>query len=271
MGWRMKTWMVTGIHNLRWLPNAIANFDRQSRNQERGIILIENGSGIGVTDGVKLPAGTVVLRSDVGAAQPLNAALSWLRYHAPDDWFCKCDSDDYYGPQYLESVHEAIQFEADYAGRCDMYIRTQSGHLWYQEQGHRGFCDAIANGPTLCARVSSAEDFPEVQYWGEDTLWCQRMHELGHRFYALPPEHMCYQRWNDNEHTWPCTDEEIIAGCSVPFWDLGQLSTDVIDGIVTRPKGTRIQAPTLTLDNSMPFRILMTQLKDQENAAPNLH
>jgi hypothetical protein len=260
--------MVTGLHDARWLRNAVDNFERQRREwfaQARGLILIENGNGLGVTDGTQLPAGTVVLRSDTGAAQPLNAALSWLRTNtSPDDWFCKCDSDDYYGPQYLESIHEAVQFEADYAGRCDMYIRTQSGHLWYQEQGLRGFCEGLANGPTLCARVSSAEDFPEVQYWGEDTLWCARMKELGNRFYALPPEHMCYQRWHDNEHAWPCTDTEIIAGCSVPFWDLGLWDSDIVDRVISRPKGTRIVAPPLTLETSMPYRILMEQLRQTE-------
>lgn len=258
----MITWMVTGLHDPRWLGNILDNYQRQT-HPSKGLILVENGSGLGVTVGAQLPEEVVVLHSCRGPAQPLNAALQWLRTNAPDDWFAKCDSDDYYGPKYLESIQEAVLAGADYAGRPDLYIKTQSGHLWLAERNLRGFCDEVANGPTLAARVTSAEDFPEVQYWGEDSLWCSRMRELGNRFYALPPEHMAYQRWSDNAHTWPCTDIEIIAGCSVPIFDFGEWNPDVVDGLVPRPEGARVEAPALTLENSMSTRVLMENLSPE--------
>jgi len=263
----MKTWMVTGLHDPKWLGNILSNYERQT-HPSKGLILVENGQGIDATSPEKGDRVSVILRSEPGPAQPLNAALAWLRSHAsPDDWFAKCDSDDYYGPSYLDSIQEAVKSEADYAGRPDLFIKTQSGHLWLASRNLRGFCDEVANGPTLCARVASSEDFPVVQYWGEDSLWCSSMQEKGNRFYALAPEGMCYQRWSDNAHTWPCTDIEIIAGCSVPIWDLGLWNPDVVDGLVPRPQGVRVEAPPLTLENSMSTRVLMESLSPEMRTA----
>jgi len=129
----MKTWMVTGCHDRRWLDNVVANYARQTR-VDKHLIIVENGGGIGAAlDCVALP-GVVVLQSEPGPAQPLNAALAWLREHAsPADWFCKADSDDYYGPGYLESIQPAIDEGLDYAGRSSLYIRTTEDRLWYVE------------------------------------------------------------------------------------------------------------------------------------------
>ena len=254
----MKTWMVTGLHDRRWLENTLANFARQTRSDKR-LIIVENGKGLGcAADCIGLP-GVTVLHSEPGAAQPLNTALGWLREHAsPDDWFAKCDADDAYFSGYLDSIQEAVDAGADYCGRCDLFIRTQSGHLWYQEQGLRGFCNGVANGPTLCARIGTAMEFEIVERWGEDLLWQHAMQQAGRRFYALPPEGMAYQRWPDNAHTWPCTDDELIEGCTVPTYDLGLYNTDIVDGIVPRPKGTLLEPVPFT--GGMPMRILREQL-----------
>lgn len=256
-------WMVTGLHDRRWLENVLANYARQTRADKR-LIIVENGKGLGCAADC-----VVVLQSEPGPAQPLNAALAWLREHAsPDDWFCKCDADDYYGPKYLESIQSAIEAGADYAGRCDLYIRTMAGHLWYQEQGLRGFCNGIANGPTLAARVGTALDFPIVEPWGEDTAWIQIMQQAGRRFYSLPPEGMAYQRWSNNEHTWPCTDDELIEGCTVPTFDLGPWNADIVNGTVPRLQGTLLEPVPFT--GGMPLRILRESLERAATAHINV-
>lgn len=262
----MTTWMITGLHDPKWFCNAVENYLRQDY-PDKGLVLVENGEGIGVGT-YKFDYrkhGIVVIRSEPGTSAPLNAALDWMRSNASlDDWWCKCDADDYYGPGYLSSIQEAIEAGADYAGRCDMYIRTMAGRLWLQERNLRGFCDDIANGPTLAACLRLSGDFPEVDSWGEDTLWCQEMQKQGRRFYALPPEHMCYQRWPDNNHAWPCTDDELRTGCSVPFLDLGPWNLDIVNGVVPHPEGVRLEPPPVELDNLMAVRVL------RENLAPDI-
>jgi len=246
-------WMVTGLHNPRWLPNILANYERQT-HPSKGLIIVENGAGIGATHPERGDRVSVILRSDPGPAQPLNAALAWLRSHAKaDDWFCKADSDDYYGPGYLSSLLPAIKSGAAYCGRASLYIRTTEDRLWYVEGEPNAH---LFHGPTLAGRVSSALDFPVVTDWGEDEAWCKAMYRDGRMPFTLPPEHFCYQRWADYEHTWPCTDYEIRTSWDAPFLDLGPFDPEIVNGSKPRPSGFDIGVAELTPETFMPFRIL---------------
>jgi glycosyltransferase involved in cell wall biosynthesis len=216
-------WMVTGLHDPRWLPNILDNYERQTY-LDKGLILVENGPGVGVAEVARLPSGVVVLKSESGPAQPLNVGLQWLRSHSPSDWFCKCDSDDYYGPGYLSSLLPAIKSGADYCGRASLFIRTTEDRLWYVEGEPNAH---LFHGPTLAGRVSSALDFPVVKDWGEDEGWCQAMYRNGRMPFTVHPEHFCYQRWPDYTHTWPCTDYEIRTSWNSPFVDLGIFDVEI--------------------------------------------
>jgi glycosyltransferase involved in cell wall biosynthesis len=252
----MKTWMVTGCHDRRWLDNVVANYARQTR-VDKHLIIVENGGGIGAAlDCVALP-GVVVLQSEPGPAQPLNAALAWLREHAsPADWFCKADSDDYYGPGYLESIQPAIDEGLDYAGRSSLYIRTTEDRLWYVE----GKPAHVFHGPTIAARIGSALDFPLVRDWGEDAEWCLVMQRAGKSCVTLPPEHVCYQRHAGHAHTWPVSDLELRGAWPVEFIDLGPFDARVVDGTIPRPPGTSLGVEPLSPETFMPFRVLREQL-----------
>jgi len=71
-------WMITGLHEHRWLNSVVSNYARQT-HASKGLVIVENGKGLGcAADCVGLP-GVVVLQSEPGPAQPLNVALDWLR------------------------------------------------------------------------------------------------------------------------------------------------------------------------------------------------
>lgn len=261
----MITWMVTGLHQPGWLANAVANYARQTHAGKR-LIIVENGKGLGAAaDCVGLP-GVVVLQSESGPAQPLNAALSWLREHAsPDDWFCKADSDDAYFPAYLDSILEAVEAGADYAGRSSLYIRTTDNRLWYVEGKQDAY---VFHGPTIAARIGSALDFPEVKDWAEDAEWCLAMHRAGESCVALPPEHVCYQRHAGHAHTWPVSDLELRGAWDVEFFDLGPFDADVVNGTKPRPLGVSLGVEPMRPETFMPFRILREQMGLAPTADP---
>jgi glycosyltransferase involved in cell wall biosynthesis len=202
------------------------------------------------------------LVSQRGPAQPLNAALAWLRENADGkDWFAKCDSDDYYGPGYLDSITEASG--ADYAGRSSLYIKTMDNHLWFVE----GKPDVhVFHGPTIAARIGAALDFPIVRDWGEDAEFCLAMHNAGRKAFVLPPEGVCYQRHGNYKHTWPCSDHEIQTSWNAEFHDLGPLDLDIVNGIKPRPRGTSLGVAEFTIESSMAVRILMEKVAAMRGA-----
>jgi glycosyltransferase involved in cell wall biosynthesis len=244
-------WMISGLHHPRWLSNILDNYNRQTYPNKR-LIIVENGDGIGIS--VKLPKDIIILRSDSGPAQPMNVGIEWLKQHAePQDWFCKCDSDDYYGPQYLDQIHTAISSGADYTGRKALYIKTSNDKLWFAESKDESF---IFHGPTIAARIESSLYFPLVKTWGEDIAWCKAMHNAGYKSVTLCPEGFCYQRWPKYNHTWPCTDIEIRVLWRVDFEEFEMLDFDIINGIKKRPIGKILHVPEVDSSNFMPFRIL---------------
>lgn len=246
-------WMISGLHDVCWLQNILANYNRQEYPHRR-LIIVENGKGIGVTKNIQLPIGTIVLTSNPGPAEPMNAALHFLKKHRKyDNWFCKCDADDYYGPQYLLQIRAGIKLGADYLGRKSLYIKTTDNHLWYAESKDSDF---IFHGPTIAARVGAAVEFPLVQGWGEDAQWCKTMNRIGRKSVILPAEGFCYQRWSNYQHSWPCTDFEIRTLWQVEFLDLGNLDLDVVNGVKERPLGKSLDVPEVDSSNFMPFRIL---------------
>jgi len=250
-------WMTSGLHERRWLDNVVTNYARQTHTDKR-LIIVSNGKDLGcAADCIGLP-GVVVLQSESGPAQPLNAALAWLREHAnPNDWFCKCDADDYYGSGYLDSIRPAIEAGADYAGRSSLYIRTTEGRLWFVE----GKPDAhVVHGPTIAARIATALDFPIANGWGEDTDWCLAMRRAGKSCVTLPPEHFCYQRHAGHAHTWPVSDLELRGAWDVEFIDLGPFDADVVNGIKPRPLGMSLGVEPMSPETFMPFRVLREQL-----------
>lgn len=250
-------WMISGLHDPRWSANVLENFQRQEYRDKR-LVLVENGAGIGASRILHLGPRCTLLTSDTGPAAPLNAALAWLRAHAsPGDWFAKCDADDYYGPGYLDSLLPAIDVHADYAGRSSLYIKTTENRLWYVEGKPEIH---ICHGPTIAGRISMALDFPVVADWGEDAEWCIDMYRAGASPHVLAPEHFCYQRWSDYEHTWPCTDLELRTSWAAEFIDLGPFDADIVDGVKPRPSGGSLGIAEFAPEHFMPLRLLRDQL-----------
>jgi hypothetical protein len=229
--------------------------------RDKRLILVFNGA----SHNFERAHDIVVLNSERGPAQYMNAALGWLRENAPPtDWFAKCDSDDYYGPRYLESVADSEQFGADYSGCNSAYIKPMAGGLWFVN----GHSDSMFHGPTLAARIGTALPFPHVDDWGEDELWSANMVRECRQPLVRAPEGFCYQRWTDNEHTWPCTDSELLRAWALPFSDLGAFNLRVVNGDIARPTGTPVGSPDTDINDFMAIRVLKEKIRCNSSKTP---
>jgi hypothetical protein len=246
---------IAGLHDPRWLKNILSNYKRQ-RYTKKGLIIVENGDAIGSVDQAILPEEVIVIKSEKGPAQAMNAGLEFLKTRAnSNSWFCKFDSDDWYGAKYLTTINTAIKAGVDYCGRSSLYIKPSSGKkLWYVKSTQQM---TIFHGPTIAGKISSAVMFPEVKDWGEDEQWCIEMTKAGRSCITLEPEHFLYQRHADYTHTWPCRDDEIRTSWQTPFQEMN-FDIDIVTG--KKPRlGKMLDVPEFSLDNFMPFRLLREQ------------
>jgi hypothetical protein len=241
--------MISGLHDPRWVNNILENYVRQNYRFKR-LLIIENGNGIGTCEHLILPKNVYILRSEIGCSQYMNAGIEWLREYSWRDWWAKCDSDDYYGPNYLDQINEAAKTNADYAGRNSIYVRTTDNHLWYLS----GNSTHIFHGPTLAAKVATTHLFPLVKTWGEDLLLCKNMKSMAKRPYIMEPKGFCYQRFSYYDHTWPCTDVEMRTIWQSDIIDLGEFDLNKVES--GSKSGELLPKIELNHDNFMPFRLI---------------
>lgn len=242
--------MISGLHNPKWLHNILDNFYRQTYKDKK-LIIVENGKGNNIANNIYSKDITII-KSDVGVSKYINAALIYIRGCSKcTDWICKTDSDDYYGPEYLSHLNSEIEkTNPDYLGRKSIYVKSTEDHLWLLKH-------TMYHGPTLAANIVSCIDFPYVNSYGEDALWCNFMETQGKKSLTIEdPSNFCYQRWNPKNHSWPCRDIELRTAWRVPIKDLGVFDIGVVNG-KKEPKIEQIlDVPPVTPETFLPFRLL---------------
>lgn len=235
----MTAWLVTGIDSAAWVGNALANARRQTV-QDLRLVAVRNGAGLEVDPGQLRDAGAIVVESEHGCAEYVNAGITEVRRRAaPSDLFLKFDADDYYGPRYVE---RALAAAAPGVAVCQtaIFVRMPSGELWSVTwpAGVVG----VRQGPTLGCLVRDLRDFPRSPSdWGEDGLWLKEMLGAGVEFCAVPMGHFCYLRHADRHHAFPIADESLrhIWG-PAEVRSLGPWDEAVVNGERPAPDGVPI-------------------------------
>lgn len=222
----MTIWCICPFAREGFLNNVLENFDRQTY-EDRRLLVVANGSAYKISFGHKR---TKLLRSRTNLSDPMNKGLEYLRKRAgKDDWFCKFDDDDYYGPDYLSSIASVAESGANAVARYKVWMRTPDNILWTVDNG-----DMMPHGPTLASRVDIAEDFPEVQGWGEDGLWVQKMQKKGIVFTRGPLEGFCWLRYQKGHgHSFPLQPRHFLM-LDVNVDEYGLYNEDVVNGIEKR-------------------------------------
>ena len=187
-----------------FLPKIIENFQRQTLVEKELIILV-NSTSMKV-DSVGYPF--IQIPEEVSLGACLNQGIRLAKY----DFVTKMDDDDYYGPNYLKEVYEAlVQTDADVVGKRSFYIYFKSNeelrlynpnheNQWIVNNGTFTSSDFLS-GATLAfkKKILDRVSFPNVNI-GEDSGFQRLCYEKGMKVYSLSKEHYAYLRYDDPQH-----------------------------------------------------------------------
>lgn len=238
----MVIWCITGIDSLDWLQNTRNNFIRTSQNIDARLILVENGSGINTI--TTLFDNEILLKSEPGVSSYINTGLYYIRHYGnTNDWFCKFDSDDFYGESYLRDILSLSNNGAKAVGSASLFVKTESDKLLFVDAGYKQG-DVLydpPHGPTLSSQIDVALNFPiPPDPWGEDMLWYESMKNAGVQFISRQHYGFAYCRYNHRQHTFPPREGELRHCWTAPTFDIGPWNESVVEGYVPMPCGVDI-------------------------------
>lgn len=132
---------------------------------------------------------------------------------ADGDVFSKMDDDDYYAPNYLADMANALSYSrADVVGKRAqyMYFRNSRATILRSPEHEHRFTNLVA-GPTLTASSRVFRQFPFLKRGrGEDTNFLRDVADAGGSVYSTDRFNYCQIR-NNVGHTWDLSDIELMT------------------------------------------------------------
>lgn len=185
--------MVVPFHEPAWIDNVRANLARQSLGGVP-VVLAVNGVATSADD-----LGFQTAESGRSHAEAVNAGAAWARSHGLTHAVCM-DSDDEYGPEYLETAFVALR-GADYCGKAAVRVRLQDGTTHLFPRPGRHFM-----GGTIGFALDRFVDVPRV--YQDDHEWCALMAASGAKGVDTGPGDYVYVRHGGNAH-WRASDVQV--------------------------------------------------------------
>lgn len=216
----MTYWLVSGLHDNKFKTNL----QRSVRNIRKGydvkvVVVQQNDCQCDIK-------GAIILKSKPGYQEYLTAAFSFVKENAADDdWFVKVDSDDYYGPRYLDQIDLVKRSGHKCTGIPNFYMRAEDNNLYYMES-HDQY---IAFGGSLAGEISVMADFAVKENINDDVDWCLDMHRAGHGIVPRKPNGWALMRYENHKHVLGVPAKKII--CTAPYntYDQGEWSAKKVN------------------------------------------
>ncbi|PGY09716.1 glycosyltransferase [Bacillus sp. AFS031507] len=196
--------VVACTNRQAYLPKIFENFHRQTLVKKELIIIVN--STVMEVDSVGYQILKIPEEVSLGAC--LNKGVRLAKY----DFVTKMDDDDYYGPEYLKEVYEAlVQTDADVVGKSSFYIYFKKNNELRLYNPNRENRWVVNNGPYKSAyflsgatlafkkKILDKVSFPNVDV-GEDSGFQRLCFESGLKMYSLSKEHYTYLRYTDPLH-----------------------------------------------------------------------
>lgn len=148
----------------------------------------------------------------IDQSEPLGACLRQTVSMADGDVLTKMDDDDFYAPNYLRDLLNALQYSsASVVGKQAHYMYVASMDatmLRFAHREHR-WTDRVM-GPTITGHRDVFESIPFADLTrGEDSDWLERVVRSGASIYSADRFNFIQQR--SGGHTWEVGDKEILA------------------------------------------------------------
>jgi hypothetical protein len=189
--------------------NTIENFKRQIYKDKK-LIIIENGDGV---DSFR-DSEYIILSSGKHQSLAKNEGIDWIKKNG-GGWWTVFDSDDYYGPNYLEEISQNLN-KSEVIGKHDRFIKTENDKLVLTYNLCENNYSSSIQGPTITARAEECCYFEEVYdsfgkpvSW-DDSLFIKKMTQMGARIYSTSRYNFIQCRYKDAQHVWKITSNEII-------------------------------------------------------------
>jgi len=152
----------------------------------------------------------------------LGECLNALVARADGGFATKWDDDDIYSPLYLgDQVHTMMYSEAEVVGKRAhyMHLAGAGATILRNPQLEHRYVEAVS-GPTIFASTDTFRRFPFQQLQrGEDSRFLSDVIEAGARIYSADRFNYCQMRGaNVSSHTWPITNEELLATSKIQFF-----------------------------------------------------
>jgi spore maturation protein CgeB len=152
----------------------------------------------------------------------LGECLNAIVAHADGRFATKWDDDDIYSPLYLgDQVHALMYSEAEVVGKRAhyMHLAGAGATILRNPQLEHRYVEAVS-GPTIFAATDTFRRFPFQRLQrGEDSRFLADVIESGARIYSADRFNYCQMRGADvSSHTWPITNEELLASSKIQFF-----------------------------------------------------
>lgn len=199
------------------LPEVLRTF-RRFRYASKKLILVVNADEV---DGSELER-LLTNAPDVSIqrttrSMSLGESLNRARRLVDTELWAKLDDDDYYGPNYLPDLVEALVLSgAQVAGKGTYFTYLPSSRQLYlkTEQPAHAFSERFVHGGTILARTEAVKDIafhPVVR--GTDSLFLQECRLKGLSIYSSDPFNFAYVRYEAvGHHTFDVTTQEVLKG-----------------------------------------------------------
>ncbi|WP_078551844.1 glycosyltransferase [Bacillus alkalicellulosilyticus] len=187
------------------IDTVFKNFHRQNW-KEKELIIILNKDAMNSEmwfSRARQYENVFVYRIDQRAT--LGQCLNYGIERAKHPYIAKFDDDDYYGSNYLNQAHEAIQLDEEIGivGKNAYYIYlTKEKSLLYLPYDENRYVESVA-GATLFFKKKLWEEIPfRMRNKGEDYFFIIDTVNKGYKVYATDRKNFIVIRNENKNHTW---------------------------------------------------------------------
>lgn len=216
----MTYWIVSGLHDNKFKANLQRSVKNISKNYDVKVVVVEQNNCL---CDIK---GAITLKSKPGYQEYLDVAFSFVKENAAsNDWFVKVDSDDYYGPRYLDQIDIVKKSGQKCTGIPNFYMNSEDNTLYYMES----YDQHIAFGGSLAGEIGVMANFKVKESISDDVDWCLDMHKAGHGIVPRKPNGWALMRYENHKHVLNMPAKKII--CTAPYhvYEQGQWSAKKVN------------------------------------------